>query len=249
VPPAQVILACMALGADAERDLHVHKWSCECRGAGCASTQCSRGAPAPASWAHRRVAARGTAASHAASGGARLMRARGRRAAHRVVAGVRVGLRRAPDHELLAPPGELRGEEAREVALQEAEDEHVADRRQRRDQDDRERHEREQVARGAPYRRHLPRRAPALGCGGGAAAGGCEGRRARALVSRHGAPLGSGQGGRTNRPLCMLDSMFSALRCGTRGLKHHQQQALAPAGARGAGRASRGLSDAPAAAR
>lgn len=65
--------------------------------------------------------------------------------------------RRSPHHEVLPLIGELAGEEAGKVALDEAEDQHVAQRRQRDDQDDDEGNEGEQVARGAAQRSHLTR--------------------------------------------------------------------------------------------
>ena len=58
--------------------------------------------------------------------------------------------RRAPGHELLAPRSELRRKEAREVLLQEAEDEDMADWRERRNQNDGKGNECQEVPRGPP---------------------------------------------------------------------------------------------------
>ena len=62
----------------------------------------------------------------------------------------------APHDQLLAARGELAGEEAREVALQEAEDEDVTHGGEGGNQDDRERHEGQDVARCAPQGLHFP---------------------------------------------------------------------------------------------
>ena len=67
----------------------------------------------------------------------------------------RVRCSSAPGHELLAPRSELRREEAREVLLQEAEDEDMADWRERRNQNDGEGNEGQEVSRGPPQRLHL----------------------------------------------------------------------------------------------
>ncbi len=63
----------------------------------------------------------------------------------------------ALDHLRLAAAGELGGEEAGEVALQEAEDEDVADGGDRRDEDHGEGHEHYQILRRLPDAAHLPR--------------------------------------------------------------------------------------------
>ena len=60
-----------------------------------------------------------------------------------------------PGHELLAAGGELRGEEAGKVLLEEAEDEHMAHWRQRRDQNDRKGDEGQQIPGSAPQCLHL----------------------------------------------------------------------------------------------
>ena len=59
-------------------------------------------------------------------------------------------------HDLLAARAELAGEEAGEVALQESEDEDVANGREGREEDDREGHERQHVPRRAAEGRDLP---------------------------------------------------------------------------------------------
>ena len=81
-----------------------------------------------------------------------------------------------PLQQHLPPLGELRRKERGEVLLDEGEDEHVADGRQRRDEDGGEQREREQVARRAPQRQHLallqrralPTKPPAHSHGSGA---------------------------------------------------------------------------------
>ena len=77
------------------------------------------------------------------------------------------GIQRALDHLRLPPGGELAGEEAGEVALQEAEDQDVADGRDGRDQDDGKGDEHRHVLRRLPDAPHLPRleRAPCVTAG------------------------------------------------------------------------------------
>ena len=65
-----------------------------------------------------------------------------------------------PCHELLPPIGELRGEEAGEVLLEEAEDEDVPHWRERRNQDDCKRYECQEISCCPPQRLHLDEHMP-----------------------------------------------------------------------------------------